>query len=139
MAKTGWNRPLRVEVAVRLPELASSMQRGFDQSGLQRRSGRLRAELGKIQNYKVRKSGGQSKVSIVLTIALAYAQILDEGGISPFPRPGTADRKRMHMPWGWRMRRKPSLIRPYAYVRGGIEDFVEQHAISGGIDVRWAK
>lgn len=132
MAKTGWDRPLRIEVAVRLPELASSMQRGFDASGLQRRSGALRAYLGKLSTYKVARTASKTKVRITVTIPLAYAQILDEGGTTP-----AVEGKRMRMPWGWRMRKKPSVIRPFEYVRKGADDFIERYAVEGGVSVKW--
>ena len=140
MVKTGWNRPLRVEVAVRLPELASAMQAGYDQSGLGRKSGKLRAFLGKPGTYKVQRSASKTKARIVMTIPLPYAKILDEGGRIPDRRPVRAKRMVFNA-YGatWFLRfAKGYDVRARHYIRSGLDEFIQRYAISGGITVRWA-
>lgn len=141
MAKNGWDRPLRHEIAVRLPELASAMQRGYDASGLGRKSGKLRAALGTIANYKVTRSASKTVARIVLTIRLVYARILDQGGRIPDRYPRVA--KAMHyFAYGkeWFMRKvKGYDVRARDYTGAGVTEFMERHAISGGVDVRWSK
>lgn len=133
----GWNRPLEIELNVRKPELASSMQRGFDESGLQRRSGRLRAELGKIANYTIRKI--RNAITIILRIPLTYAAALDGGANIPDRRPKNA--KAMHyFAYGkeWFIKFVRGFrLKPYHYVRGGVEAFIEKYGIEGGITVKW--
>lgn len=73
MAK-GWSKELIAEIKMKLPELASAMQAGYDASGIGRRSGKLRAALGTLANYKA------SARSISITIGLPYARIQDLGG-----------------------------------------------------------
>lgn len=122
MPKPGWNKPLAARFNMNRFELASCMQTGFDESGLKRKSGRLRTELGKQRNYK-QISGRGRNVRIAMYIPLPYAAIQNDGGTSPFPRVGTAEKKLMRMPWGWRMRRKGSKIPGKHYIELGIEEF----------------
>lgn len=123
--KDGWDRPLAATFNMNRFELASAMQKGFDDSGLKRKTGRLRAALGTQRNYR-QISGSGTKVRIQINIPLEYAGIQNDGGTSPFPRAGTAPFKRMHMPWGWRMRRKPSKIEGSHYLEAGVDVFCER-------------
>lgn len=137
MAGTGWNRPLDIEMNVRKPELASAFQTGYDRSGLKRKSGRLRAELGKIANYTIRKI--RNGVMILLRIALPYAELRDQGGRIPDRRPKTA-RVMSYFAYGqqWFMKFvKGYDVQPANYVEGGVEAFADRYAIEGGITVKW--
>lgn len=128
MTKSGWSKPLSARFNMNRFELASAMQAGFDASGLNVRTGRLRAELGKQRNYR-QISGRGRNVRIAINIPLAYAAIQNDGGTSPFPRVGTAERKRMRMPWGWRMRRKASKIKGAQYLQLGVDIFCQRFNI----------
>lgn len=73
---------------MRLPELASAMQAGYDESGIGKRSGKLRAALGTLANYR---AGAKA---VTITLGLPYARIQDIGGQIPerFPRRAKAMR-----------------------------------------------
>lgn len=88
MAQGGWSKKLEPQIKMRLPELASAMQAGYDASGIGRRSGKLRAALGTLANYKA------SARSIRIDIGLPYARIQDVGGQIPtrYPRRARAMR-----------------------------------------------
>jgi hypothetical protein len=133
----GWSRPLEIEINVRKPELASAMQRGYDKSGLHRRSGRLRAELGKIANYTVKKL--RDTVTVTARIAVVYARILDEGGQVPDRRPRNA--KFMHFfAYGREFFLKfvrGFTMRPFGYIKTGLETFMERYGLKGGVEVKW--
>jgi hypothetical protein len=133
----GWSRPLEIEISVRTNNVASGMQAGFDKSGLHRRSGRLRAELGKLANYSVKKV--RDAVVISVRIALAYARILDEGGQVPDRRPRNA--KFMHFfAYGREFFLKFArgfTMRPYGYIKTGLETFMERFGLQRGVEVKW--
>lgn len=141
MAKNGWDRPLSIEIQARLPDLASAMQAGYDASGMGIKSGRLRMHLGRIQNYKVRRSASKTKARIMLTIPLAYARILDEGGAIPDRRPVRA-KYMAFFAYGrqWFLKfAKGYDVRARHYIRSGVDEFIQRYAIEGGVTVRWAK
>lgn len=120
MTKPGWNKPLAFVFNMNRFELAADMQAGFDQSGLNVRTGRLRKALGTQRNYR-QISGRGRNVRIAINIPLAYAAIQNDGGVSP-----AVEGKRMRMPWGWRMRRKASRITGKHYIETGVDIFCER-------------
>lgn len=123
--KIGWDGPLRPRYQFALPELMSAIGRHAPV-----RSGRLQRALRTLRNYHVTGSSFDPEVS--LDVPLEYAEIQDQGGISPTS--GKDVVAYMRMPWGWRTRRKASRIKGSRYVERGVADFVNSPT---GITATW--
>lgn len=135
MPKSGWDQKLEIDVRFNMNLLTGAMQSGYDASGIGRKTGKLRAELGKLGNYKLMKR------DVRITIPLPYARIRDTGGRLParFASPGGY----MHyFAYGkeWFMKRVgPSKQMPGAhYIEAGAREIMNRfNSGKGGLAVRW--
>lgn len=113
------------------------MQAGYDQSGMGRKSGRLRTELGKIANYKTLYRGKRVKIMI----PLPYAAIRDQGGRIPDRRPKTAGA--MHFSaygkeWFLKFARGYQVVGKQ-YIAKGFQELMSRTGKASGVTVGWAE
>lgn len=129
-AKARWDgklTPLRWKF--KLPELAKAIQYEIDRSFINP-SGKLRAEAGKLSNYRASKTG------VEISIPLPYARIQEFGGHIPVRYP----RRAQVMHWtegGEEIFAKMAgdfYILPNHYVRDGIQRWLGSR---GGVKVEW--
>lgn len=134
----GWDGPLEIDVRFNLPELASSMQAGYDDSGMGRKTGRLRRALGTLGNYKSELGGKRVR----LNINLPYAALRDEGGRIPDRYPRNAKAMK------WTTANGTVIFRKFArgydvqgkrYIEHGFRAFAEKYGGGKdiGINVKW--
>lgn len=144
--KAGWSSDPVPDIRMRLPEVASAMQRGYDEAPVSsapevamRRTGKLRRMLGTLANYKIVKRG---KVvhGFRIRLTLPYAKIQDVGGTIPAR---SARRARvMRFAWKgatWFMRRVgPSVIPPKHYIERGVTHVAAAFK-AGAFELTWKK
>lgn len=145
--KAGWTVDPVPDMRMRLPSVASAMQKGYDEAPVssaaevaQRRTGKLRAALGTLGNYKIVKRGNTIYGFRVSLRLLPYARIQDVGGV--IPARSAKHAKVMRFAWKgaiWFMRRVgPSVIPAKHYIRRGVERVAEAFS-AGAFELTWRK
>lgn len=135
--RIGWDGPLEIDIRMHLPELASAMQEGYDQSGMKQKTGRLRRALGTLGNYKTLYKGKRVKINI----PLPYAAIHDQGGQIPDRRPKTAGAMHFNA-YGkeWFLKfAKGYRVKPKNYIARGFQELMTRKGESSGITAQWAE
>lgn len=135
MAKSGWSQPLAIDIRFNMNLLTGAMQAGYDASGIGKRSGKLRAALGSLANYKLMKR------DVRITVNLPYARIQDTGGRIPERRPRRAKAMRWIDSTGemiFAKRARGFTLPGYRYIEAGGREIMNRlNGGRGAIQIRW--
>lgn len=130
MPKSGWDQKLEIDVRFNMNLLTGAMQTGLDKSGIGRKTGRLRAELGKLGNFKLMKR------DVRITIPLPYARIQDTGGMIP-ARTGNMHYFAYGHEWFIKSVRGFRL-KGFKYIEAGAREIMARfNSNKGALQVRW--
>jgi hypothetical protein len=144
--KAGWSSDPVPDMRMRMTDVVSAMQKGYDEAPVSsapevaaRRSGKLRAALGTLGNYRIVKR--QNVVQgFKIALRLPYARIQDVGGV--IPARSARNAKVMRFAWKgsiWFMRKVgPSVIPAKHYIRRGVERVAEAFK-AGAFELVWKK
>lgn len=117
----GWDGPVKIDYRFYLPEVSSALKAGYDESGIGRRSGKLREALG-LSHLSVQKGKDGIPEGITINNMPPYARIQDVGGKVPARTAKSA--KFMHyFAYGdeWFMRRVEGFTLPgFQYIDKGL-------------------